>query len=424
MQSKKSILNTPTFFIILLLFFSSSSSTKEIERLDPVNAGFSKERLDRIELAIQKYIDEDLTPGVLTAIMRKGKIVHLETQGYMDVENKIPLQEDAIFRIASMTKPIASIALMILWEEGHFQLNDPVSKFIPSFAKAKVSSTGDASGKTGTLEDPKRDITFRDMLTHTAGLSNSYIGNKQAYKMAMNLPRPKSNAEQIDRLSRIPLNYHPGEQWQYSAATNVVGHLVELISGQSLDLFLKERIFTPLDMEDTHFYLESTKGNRLTAQYAPGKNNKITLQDPGTEKSRWITSPRNIFSGGGGLVSTARDYLRFQQMILNEGELNGKRILAPSTVSLILENHTGDLPIWLTGPGTGFGLGYGVIVDRGKAATPLSEGSTYWGGAYCTISWIDRENDLIGLMMTQVRPYTHINIRRDFQVLTYQALVE
>jgi CubicO group peptidase (beta-lactamase class C family) len=373
---------------------------------------------------MQKYIDGDLTPGVLTAIMRKGKIVHLTTQGYMDVENEIPLQEDAIFRIASMTKPIASIALMILWEEGHFQLNDPVSKFIPSFSQTKVSSTGDASGKTGTLESPKREITIRDMLTHTAGLANSYIGNRQAYRRAMNLPRPKSNAEQIDRLSKLPLNYHPGEQWQYSAATNVVGHLVEIISEQSLDIFLEERIFMPLDMKDTHFYLEDTKGGRLTAQYVPGKNNKIKLQDPGSEKSRWITSPRNIFSGGGGLVSTARDYLRFQQMVLNEGELNGKRILAPSTVSLILENHTDDLPIWLTGPGTGFGLGYGVIVDRGKASTPLSAGSAYWGGAYCTISWIDREKDLVGLMMTQVRPYNHINIRSDFQVLTYQALIE
>ena len=424
MQIKKSIKKLQICVCVVLFYFSSSCLTEEIERLDPEEAGFSDERLNRIELAMQKYIDEDLTPGVLTAIMREGKIIHLKTQGYMDVENKIPLQENAIFRIASMTKPIASIALMILWEEGHFQLNDPVAKFIPSFSKVKVSSTGDASGKTGILEDPKRDITIRDMLTHTAGLSNSYIGNKQAYRKAMNIPRPKSNAEQVDRLSKLPLNYHPGEQWQYSAATNVVGHLVELISGQSLDTFLKERIFSPLDMKDTHFYLDNTKGGRLTAQYAPGKNNKITLRDPGTDESRWITSPRNIFSGGGGLVSTARDYLRFQQMILNEGELYGERILAPSTVSLILENHTDNLPIWLTGPGTGFGLGYGVIVDRGKASTPLSEGSAYWGGAYCTISWIDREKDLIGLMMTQVRPYDHINIRRDFQVLTYQALVE
>ena len=418
-------IQTFNFFIILnLLFFSSLFSSQEFQYSDPEDEGFSKERLERISPVIQKYIDQDLTPGVLTAIMRNGKIVYLETQGFMDVREKKPLQADAIFRIASMTKPIASVALMILWEEGHFQLNDPVSKFIPAFSETKVSTTSDASGKTGDLVEPKRAITIRDMLTHTAGLSNSYIGNKDAYRRAMYQPRPKSNSEQINRLAKLALNYHPGEEWQYSAATSVVGYLVEVISGKSLDIFLEERIFNPLDMPDTHFYLDNTKGGRLTAQYSPGKDNKIILQDPGSEKSRWITAPRYIFSGSGGLVSTARDYLRFQQMILNKGQLNGVRILAPSTVSLMLENHTGDLPIWLTGPGTGFGLGYGVIVDRGKSSSPLSEGSAYWGGAYCTISWIDPEKDLVGLMMTQVRPYTHINIRRDFQVMTYQSIVD
>ena len=177
-------------------------------------------------------------------------------------------------------------------------------------------------------------------------------------------------------------------------------------------------------MTDTHFYLDDTKGGRLTTQYTPGDNNKIQAQDPGSEQSRWITSPRNLFSGAGGLVSTVRDYLRFQQAMLNGGELDGTRILAPSTISLMLENHTGDLPLWLPGPGMGFGLGYGVVVDRGAAATPLSEGAGYWGGAYCTLSWIDPEQDLVGVLMTQVRPYSHINIRQDFQVLTYQAIID
>ena len=413
------------FLICLVsLIFASLFQSQEFQYSDPEDEGFSKERLERIAPVIQKYIDEDLTPGVLTAIMRSGKIVYLETQGFMDVKEEKPLQEDAIFRIASMTKPIASVALMILWEEGYFQLNDPVSKFIPAFSETKVSTTSDASGKTGDLVEPKRAITIRDMLTHTAGLANNYIGNKDAYRKAMYQPRPKSNSEQINRLAMLALNYHPGEEWQYSAATSVVGHLVEIISGKSLDIFLKERLFDPLDMPDTHFYLDNTKDGRLAAQYKPDKDKRIVLQDPGSKKSRFITAPRNIFSGSGGLVSTARDYLRFQQMILNEGQLNGVRILAPSTVSLMLENHTGSLPIWLTGPGTGFGLGYGVIVDRGKSGSPLSQGSAYWGGAYCTISWIDREKNLVGLLMTQVRPYTHINIRRDFQVLTYQSIVD
>ena len=418
------IRTTQWLLLVTGILTSICSLGAELPRAQPDTAGMSSERLARIAPAMQRYIDAQLTPGVITAVMRHGKLVHFESQGLMDVATGKPMREDAIFRIASMTKPIASTALMMLWEEGHFQLRDPVSKFIPEFADTKVSTTADASGESGQLVSPKRPIQIRDMLTHTAGLANSYRGNVSAYRQAMSEPRPTSNTEQIRRLAKLPLNYHPGEEWQYSAATNVVGHLVEIISGQSLDEFLHQRIFKPLDMTDTHFYLEDTKGGRLTTQYTPGDNNKIQAQDPGSEQSRWITSPRNLFSGAGGLVSTVRDYLRFQQTMLNGGELDGTRILAPSTISLMLENHTGDLPLWLPGPGMGFGLGYGVVVDRGAAATPLSEGAGYWGGAYCTLSWIDPEQDLVGVLMTQVRPYSHINIRQDFQVLTYQAIID
>ena len=406
------------------LLASTFSTAAELPRDQPDAVGMSSARLARIAPAMQRYIDAELTPGVITAVMRHGKLIHYKAQGHMDVASAKPMREDAIFRIASMTKPIASVALMMLWEEGRFQLRDPVSKFIPEFAAAQVSTAADASGTTGELVTPKRPIQIRDMLTHTAGLANNYSGNVAAYRQAMNTPRPKSNAEQIKRLAALPLNYHPGEEWQYSAATNVVGHLVEIISGQSLDEFLRQRIFEPLQMPDTHFYLDNTKGGRLTTQYTPDENNKIKAQDPGSKQSRWITSPRNLFSGAGGLVSTVRDYLRFQQAMLNGGEIDGNRILAPSTVSLMLENHTGDLPLWLPGPGMGFGLGYGVVVDRGAAATPLSEGAGYWGGAYCTLSWIDPEQNLVGVLMTQVRPYSHINIRQDFQVLTYQAIID
>jgi CubicO group peptidase (beta-lactamase class C family) len=406
------------------LLASTFSAAAELPRDQPDAVGMSSARLARIAPAMQRYIDAELTPGVITAVMRHGKLIHYKAQGHMDVASAKPMREDAIFRIASMTKPIASVALMMLWEEGHFQLRDPVSKFIPEFAAAQVSTAADASGTTGELVPPKRPIQIRDMLTHTAGLANNYSGNVAAYRQAMNTPRPKSNAEQIKRLAALPLNYHPGEEWQYSAATNVVGHLVEIISGQSLDEFLRQRIFEPLQMPDTHFYLDNTKGGRLTTQYTPDENNKIKAQDPGSKQSRWITSPRNLFSGAGGLVSTVRDYLRFQQAMLNGGEIDGNRILAPSTVSLMLENHTGDLPLWLPGPGMGFGLGYGVVVDRGAAATPLSAGAGYWGGAYCTLSWIDPEQNLVGVLMTQVRPYSHINIRQDFQVLTYQAIID
>ena len=402
--------------------FSITVSAAEIPVATPESVGMSAPRLARIETAMQRYIDEELTPGVITAIVRKGKLVHFSAQGDMDVEQAKPMREDTIFRIASMTKPITSTALMILWEEGHFQLRDPVAKFIPAFADVKVSTTSDVSGLTGKLVSPERPIQIRDMLTHTAGLANNYIGNVDAYRNAFD-PAPKDNAELVQKLAKLPLNYQPGTEWQYSAATDVVGRLVEVISGQSLDEFLRERIFTPLDMRDTHFYLEKQDAPRLAAQYRPGRSNKIVIQDPGSVESRWISGPKTLFRGAGGLVSTARDYMRFQLAMLRGGTLDGARILAPSTVGLMLENHTADLDLWLPGPGTGFGLGYGVVVDRGDAATPLSEGAAFWGGAYCTLSWIDPEQDLVAVIMTQVRPYTHINIRQDFQVLTYQAIL-
>lgn len=411
--------------VAFLLLTGTGLQAKEIKRANPESVGMSSDRLARIAPAMQRYIDAQLTPGVITAIVRKGKLVHFEVQGDMDVEAGKPMREDAIFRIASMTKPITSAALMMLWEEGHFQLRDPVSKFIPAFADVKVSSTGDASGNTGELVGLQRPIQIRDMLTHTAGLANNYVGNVSAYREAMGGERPRDNAELIEKLVEIPLNYQPGEAWQYSVATDVVGRLVEVISGMSLDEFFTRRIFEPLDMRDTHFYMDDNKADRLTAQYTPGEDdNKIVLQDPGTAESRWIKGPKTLFRGAGGLASTARDYLRFQLMMLNGGELDGVRLLSPNTVSLMLENHTGDLPLWLAGPGMGFGLGYGVVVDRGAAATPLSEGAGYWGGAYCTISWLDPEQELVAVLMTQVRPYTHINIRQDFQVLTYQAITD
>ena len=404
---------------ISLSWFSQITHAKELPTAKPESVGMSSQRLGRIDKAMQRYIDEQLTPGVITAVMRKGKLVHYSVQGDMDVEAGKAMRPDAIFRIASMTKPITSVALMMLWEEGHFQLRDPVAKYIPAFANVKVRDSQDQDN----LVELKRPIQIRDMLTHSAGLANSYLGDTKQYREVMAGPT-KDNAELVAKLVTLPLNYQPGEDWQYSVATDVVGHLVELISGQTLDEFFAERIFTPLDMRDTHFYMDADKASRLTAQYTPGDGNKISLQDPGSEKSRWISGPKTLFRGAGGLASTARDYLRFQQMMLNGGVLDGTRLLAPSTVSLMLENHTADIPLWLAGPGMGFGLGYGVVTDRGAAATPLSLGSGYWGGAYCTLSWIDPEQELVGVIMTQVRPYTHINIRQDFQVLTYQAILE
>lgn len=388
------------------------------------SVSMSKERLARIAPAMQKYIDQQLVAGTVTIVARHGKVVHFEAQGYSDAENKVPMRKDALFRIASMTKPITSVALMMLWEEGKFQLSDPVEKFLPEFKNQKVSSTGDASNRTGQLIPVKHPATIREMLTHTAGLANSYIGNVAFVDEFTEIKADDTTESLVKRIAALPLNYQPGEAWQYSAATDVIGRLVEVISGMTLDKFMQERIFNPLDMRDTHFFLDDTQGGRLTSQYTPGTDQKIKLQDPGTEKSRWITGNKKVFRGAGGLISTAHDYIRFQQMMANGGALDGRRLLGPMTVSLMTENHTGKLPLWLAGPGMGFGLGYAVVTDRGEAGTVLPIGSAYWGGAYCTLSWIDNRQGIVAAVFTQVRPYNHINIRQDFQNVVYQAVVQ
>lgn len=395
----------------------------------PEDVGMSSERLDRIGVAMQRYIDDGLVPGTVTLVARHGKIVHLEARGYRDVENQQPMTADTIFRIASMTKPIASVALMMLYEEGKFQLNDPISKWLPEFSDMQVAVPSEGQqGAYGPyrLVPADRPITVRHVLTHTAGFANSYRGLTQGEfaKIAPKQAPDETTADFVRRLATLPLNFQPGEKWEYSRATCVVGRLVEEMSGLTLDAFFQQRIFTLLGMTDTHFYLPESKLNRFVGQYTPGEHGKIKLVEAPDADSRFVKEPHVYFMGSGGLVSTASDYVRFQQMMLNGGELDGVRILGRKTVELMTSNHTGDLDIWLRGPGAGFGLGYSVITDRGEAASTSSNGTYGWGGAYCTYFWVDPEEDLIGIVMTQVRPYTHLNIRQDFNVLANQAIVD
>lgn len=385
----------------------------------------SAERLARIGPRMQHYIDRSLVAGTVTLVARHGRIVHFEALGAADAGLGVPMARDAIFRIASMTKPIVSVALMLLWEEGRFQLHDPVAMYLPEFADMKVSTTADVSGRTGKLAPVERPITIRMLLTHTAGFAASGTGNTEAYAVAMQAPAGSTDdlTAYVRRLAALPLAYQPGTAWVYSNATDVVGRLVEVLSGQSLDAYLAQRVLAPLGMVDTGYFLDAADSSRLAAQYKPGEGGRILLDDPGGATSRWVTGPRTLFRGSGGLVSTAGDYARFAQFLLNGGELDGVRLLSPRTVALMAASHTGDLPVSLTGPGSGFGLGFGVTLDRGLAASPLSNGSTWWGGAYATTFWIDREEELIAILMTQLRPYTHVNIRQDFQVLVNQAVI-
>ena len=411
----------------------------------PESVGMSTERLGRIPIAMQRYVDKKIVPGVVTLVARNGKVVHLEAVGSKYPEKGQPMTTDTIFRIASMTKPITSVALMMLFEEGHFLLSDPVSKWIPEFADPKVAirlpledqrnEMYNIGGAPIKLIPANRPITVRHILTHTAGFGSQPRGlsNSDWMKVQQKQKPDETIGEFVRRYAKVPLNHQPGEVWDYSRATCVVGHLVEILSGMTLDEYLRERIFKPLDMKDTHFYLPEEKLDRFAACYTPGADQCIKLIDAPTPESRFVAEPHTYFMGSGGLVSTARDYYRFYQMLLNGGELDGARILGRKTIELMTQNHVGDLVVWLPGPWVGFGLGFGVVKDTSGTNTltslhqgpaPWSVGSYSWGGAFCTFAWVDPREKLIGIVMTQVSPYTHLNIRQEFNGLAYQALVD
>lgn len=418
--------------VVVAMTFSSAPARAGgdpgLPKVKPEKVGMDSARLERIGVAMQRYIDQDLVPGTVTLVARRGKVVHFEARGYRDVESKEPMTTDTIFRIASMTKPITSVALMMLFEEGHFLLTDPVSKWLPEYGDMKVAVPKEKGADSGPVDlvPAARPITVKHMLTHTAGLANRYRGPSRAEfgRISARQSPDETIGDFVTRQASLPLNFHPGENWEYSRATDVVGRLVEIISGQPLDEYFAQRIFEPLGMTDSYFYLPGEKLGRFAAQYEPGEDNKIKLADAPTKDSRFVKEPHVYFMGAGGMVSTAHDYLRFHQMMLNGGELDGVRLLSRKTVELMTTNHTGDLDLWLPGPGYGFGLGYSVIKDRGQASSMSSVGTFGWGGAFCTYFWVDPLEELIGIVMTQVRPYTHLNIRQEFNVLANQAIVD
>ena len=410
-----------------------------LPRAKPEEVGMSSERLARIRPAMQRYLDQQLIPGAVTLVARHGRVVHLDTIGLRDVESGNPMTADTIFRIASMTKPITSVALMMLFEEGHFLLSDPVSKWIPEFADPRVAEPVPPDEFSGLLPyrlvTADRPITIRHLLTHTTGLSATPRGmTQEEFMKVQQRQRPDETiGDFVKRYAKVPLNRHPGEAWNYSRATCVVGHLVEIMSGMPLDEYFRERIFKPLNMPDTCFYLPVEKLDRFAACYTPGEDLRIQLTDAPTPESRFVKEPHTYFMGSGGLVSTIADYYRFDQMMLNGGELDGARILGRKTVEFMTKIHTGDLPIWLPGPWAGFGLGFAVArnidnINTLKAEhsgpTPWSVGTYTWGGAFCTYPFVDPVENLIGIVMTQVGPYRHLNIRQEFTGLAYQAIVD
>ncbi len=394
---------------------------------EPKSVGMSSQRLQRIKPAMESYIEAKKIPGALTLVARQGKVVHFDSIGYKQVEKREAMELDTIFRIASMTKPIVSLALMMLYEEGKFQLHDPIANFLPVFANMTVRKK-DEQGKEHIVP-AKRQINIRHLLTHTAGFAGEYRERNTAEYLRIVDPwnREGTVNDFVERLAKCPLNFEPGAEWDYSRATCVVGRLVEVLSGQTLKDFLQERIFEPLGMVDTHFFLPPNKLSRFAASYKPGTDNKIELDDPNTEESFYASQTSEFYIGSGGLASTAADYFQFAEMlrrwgVIGAGDNKGQRLIGRKTLEMMLQNHIGNKHVWLMGPGNGFGLGFSQVLNSGDAHTIVSQGTYSWGGMYCTHWWIDPIEDLLGMVFTQVRPYYHLNIRHDMQVLAAQAI--
>ncbi|MBX7123649.1 MAG: beta-lactamase family protein [Opitutaceae bacterium] len=389
--------------------------------------GFDESRLHRLDAVIDETIAQKKLAGGVIYIARDGQIAQLKAYGMQDIEKRKPMPVDAIFRIASMSKAVTSVAAMILYEEGKFMLHDPISRFIPGFKNSVVAvpapEEGSARGRKFVTVPAKRGIQIRDLLTHTAGLTYGTGLAADLYKEAglsgwYFANKNETIGEAVDRLAKLPLHGQPGESWQYGYSSDVLGRLVEVASGMPLDRFVKERITDPLRMTDTCFFLPVEKADRLAPVYGM-KDGVLSVQET-SETSDYIHGPRKCFSGGAGLLSTISDYGRFLQMLLNGGELDGARILGPKTVELMHANHTGKKYERDT---SAFGLGFWVNDDLGYYGELGTEGSYGWGSAYFPQYLIDPKERMIAIFMTQLMPAGGLDLNQKFKVLTYQALI-
>ena len=399
--------------------------TKDIEEADARRAGMSAERLDHITAMAQRYVDEGQLAGLVTLVARDGKIVHFEAVGQRGAEDDRPMTKDALFRIFSMTKPITAVAAMMLYEEGKFQLSDPVSKFVPELAELNVLTDGE-------LKPAENPMTMLHLLTHTGGLSYGFNPQDPIDK--------QYNEAQIwtatdlddfaERIGKLPLVFEPGERWHYSVAVDITGLVVQRLSGLPFDVFLKERIFDPLGMDDTFFNVPDEKLSRLLPNHGWNAEEEKLVQM--NEESFVRYTDQTLFSGGGGLVSSTMDYLRFSEMVRRGGELDGVRLLSPKTVEFMTMNHlpaavegggSGENPFGRGARGFGFGLGWGVVTDPVAARVLGSAGEYNWGGAAGTVFWIDPVEDMVVIGMIQLMgsPWP---LRAELKVLANQAIVE
>ena len=413
-----------TITVALFGLFATPAAAQQLPRAAPEAVGLSSERLQRIDDIFQSYVEEGRIAGAVGMVLRHGKLVYTGAWGMRDLAARDPLETDDIFRIASMTKPITSVAVMILYEEGRFFLRDPAARYLPELADLRVAKLSEATSADDVpTERARRAITIQDLLRHTAGLTYGTFSNTvvdSLYRQTRVTGQP-TLAEMMAELGELPLAYQPGTRWHYSVSSDVLGRLVEVVSGQSFDVFLRKRIFEPLGMVDTGFHVPAPEHDRLTRSYGhQGPERTLTVADTGR-----FRQPPTRFSGGGGLVSTAHDYARFAQMLLNGGELDGARILGPKSIELMTVDHLEHgMPTGFLQPGWGFGLRFTVKTRAGLDGMPGSVGNYYWYGIRGTSFWVDPEEDLIGVFMIQIRPNEDITFRRQFKRLVYQALID
>tara|TARA_E500000331_G_C17271869_1_gene719630 strand:- start:5201 stop:6415 length:1215 start_codon:yes stop_codon:yes gene_type:complete len=399
----------------------------QMEVVEPESVGLSSHRLEKLNGLMASYIDSGKYPGTTTLVARHGKVAHLSFQGRSNVANDAAIARDTIFRIYSMSKPITSTALIMLYEDGHFMLDDPVSRFIPGWDNLKVYTP------KGTVP-ADRPMQIRDLLTHTSGLTYGFMNAHPVDAMYRDqgVESARDLTEMVERLADMPLLFSPGSRWSYSVATDVCGYLVQTIADQSFDEFLTERLFTPLGMVDTDFWVPADKAHRLAANYSRTPEDGMRLVEP-PGRSTYLTKPSR-FSGGGGLVSTIDDYFRFAQMLLNKGELDGTRILGRKTIELMTSNHmpgNGDLAsmgqsVFSETPydGIGFGLGFSVMLNPPTANILGTPGEFAWGGAASTYFFVDPGEDMLAIQLTQLLPSSAYPVRRELRVLTYQSLID
>lgn len=411
-QFMKPIKNIALYLLLVIFstgYVHSQTNGKTI-------AGMSVERLDRYETYIKAEIDSGNIPGAVSMIVRNGKVVHNKAFGYSSLKEKTPMTTDGLFYVQSMTKPIITVAFMMLYEEGHFLLTDPVSKYIPAFKNLKVAKDN-SKGKDGETEPMKKEITIANLLSHTAGLSHGLGGTAldRDYAMTMYMQPHKTIEDRMNAMLTLPLMGQPGGQWYYSAAPDVVSVLIEKFSGMSTDEFLKKRIFEPLNMQHTGYNVPKNEQKNVVMVH---NKDKAGLLVNGNIQPKM--EGNTVWSGVNGLYASAADYVTFCQMLLNKGELNGKRLLSRKTVELMTQNHTGDL---YQNPGEGFGLGFAVVTDVAKTELLGSEGIFYWSGANNTHFFIDPKENIVAVFMTQLAPYSG-TFHKKMRQYVLQAVVD